>query len=109
MKTLFSTGWQKDLWTPQMGQATSPGFWDIVSQGVTGATTYLEQEAAEEARKAREAEAEALRIKQQTLQIQQQAQQAQSEKILGLSPTTALIVGGLGLAAIVGIIMVSKS
>lgn len=110
MKTLFSNSWQKDLWTPRLGQngvaAANPGFWDVVSQGVQGGLSYLEQETAEEERKKREAEAEALRIQQQTLQLQQRAQ---SEKILGMSPTTALIVGGFGLAAIVGLILVTKS
>lgn len=109
MKTLFATGWQRDLWTPRMGQddaAVDNGFdWSSFFGGLAKVpTSYLEQETAEEQRKRKEAEVEALRIQQQTLQ----AQAGKTEKIFGVSPTTALVIGGLGLAAVIGIVMVAK-
>lgn len=105
MRTIFETSWQRDLWSPRLGQLGPNWLADIFKSGATITESIFESEAEAEKRRAEQARLEAERLRLQTLQQQQTA----PEKVLGVSPTTALLVGGLGIAAVIGIIMLMKS
>lgn len=101
MRTLFETSWARDNWSPNMGQAAAPGsdvFGDLVQAAGSAVTSYNEAEIAEENRKAAEAKAAAA----QAAAAVAAARPAAPSNILGMSPTTAAIVGVATLAAIVG-------
>lgn len=108
MRTLFETSWARDGWSPNLGQAAAPGnvFGQIAQAAGSAATGFFQAEAAEEARKAAEAKAAADAAAAQARALTAlQAQAAQPQKILGMDPTTAAIVGVATLAAIIGGVM----
>jgi hypothetical protein len=115
MRTLFETAWVKDAWSPNLGQAagTSTDWGGTISKGITEGVdayqAYAGTEKAEQDRKAAEAQAEAIKA-QANAQAAAAAAAAmnQPKKILGMSPTTAAIVGVAGLAAIIGVVMLAK-
>lgn len=110
MRTLFETSWVRDSWSPNfgMGQAgTSNPFADIATAAATGTKAYFDAEKAKEDAAAKEAQAKA-----QTAAAYAQAQAAaltaNQNTILGMSPSTAAIVGLLGVGTIIAVLMVSK-
>lgn len=111
MRTFFEASWQRDLWSPRMGQSFFDFKWlpSLFESAGKGAAGYFESEAEEEKRRAEQAKLEAERLRLQTLQQQQVAAAGAPERIFGLSPGTALLVGGLGIAAVIGVVMLVKS
>lgn len=109
MRTIFETSWAKDIWSPNLGQAASPTgdvFGTIANAAGEVAVSYYEVQRAEEERKAKEAEAAAAQAQAAAAAV---AAGRAPTKILGMSPTTAAIVGAASLAAIVGVVaFVSK-
>lgn len=104
MRTLFDTSWAKDAWSPNLGQASSPGgnvFGDIAQTAQTAIQSVAEVRTAE-------AEAEAAQARAAAAAAQAQAAAAaaaaapRQQTILGMSPTMAAIVGAATLAAVVG-------
>jgi hypothetical protein len=100
VRTFFETSWVRDTWSPNLGQASSTGgfFSDLTKTAQTAIQSIAEVEKAEEERKLREAQMQAA-IEQAKITA---ARPAPPSKILGMSPTTAAIVGVATLAAIIG-------
>lgn len=108
MRTLFETSWVRSAWSPTLGQAgTSNPFADIANAAATGTAAYFQAEKAKEDAAAKEAQAKA-----QTAAAQAQAAAAYAaagqNTILGMSPSTAAIVGLLGVGAIIAVVMATK-
>lgn len=113
MRTLFETGWRRDGWSSNfsLGQAAATGniFGDIASSAGEAVTSYYQAQKAEEERKAAEAKAAADAARAQASAAAAAAAGGMApNKILGMSPTTAAIVGVAGLAAIIGVVMLTK-
>jgi hypothetical protein len=110
MRTLFETSWVRDVWTPNfgMGQAgVSNPFADIANAAATGTKAYFDAEKAKDDAAAKEAQAKA-QTAAAYAQAQSAAMLANQNTILGMSPSTAAIVGLLGVGAIIAVVMVSK-
>lgn len=113
MRTLFETSWVRDAWSPNLslGQAgTGNVFGDIANAAATGTAAYFQAEKAKEEAAAKEAQAKAQAA---TAAAQAQAAAAAAyasgqNKILGMSPGTAAIVGLLGVGAIIAVVMATK-
>lgn len=110
MRTLFETSWVRDSWSPNfgLGQAgVSNPFADIATAAATGTKAYFDAEQAKAAADAKEAAAKAQIA---TAQAQAAAAYAsgQNNLILGMSPSTAAIVGLLGVGAIIAVVMATK-
>lgn len=113
MRTLFETSWVRDAWSPNLslGQAgASNPFADIATAAATGTKAYFDAEKAKEDAAAKEAQAKA-----QAATAASQAQAAAANAyaagqnaILGMSPSTAAIVGLLGVGAIIAVVMATK-
>lgn len=107
MRTLFETSWVRDVWTPNfgLGQAgVSNPFTDIANAAATGTKAYFDEEKAKADDAAKIAQAKA----QAATAAAQAAYGANQNTILGMSPSTAAIVGLLGVGAIIAVVMVSK-
>lgn len=112
MRTLFETSWVRDTWSPNLslGQAgTGNVFGDIANAAAAGTTAYFQAEKAKEEAAAKEAQAKA-QAATAVAQAQAAAAAAYSgqNKILGMSPGTAAIVGLLGVGAIIAVVMATK-
>jgi hypothetical protein len=120
MRTLFETSWVKDAWSPNMGlgQAAATGttpatgtgageiFGELVSATKDVLTSRSAAEKADDDRKAAEAKAAADIARTQAAAAAAAA--GGQQKILGMSPATAAIVGVAGVAAIIGVVMLAK-
>jgi hypothetical protein len=107
MRTLFETSWVRDVWTPNfgLGQAgASNPFADIATAAAAGTKAYYDAEKAKEDDAAKIAQAKA----QAATAAAQAGMMANQNTILGMSPSTAAIVGLLGVGAIIAVVMVSK-
>lgn len=101
MRTLFETSWARDTWSPNLGQ--SGGFFsDLTQTAQTAIQSIADIEKAEEQRKAQEAQAQAQAAIAQAQAAAAAARPAAPGTFLGMSPTTATIVGVATLAAIIG-------
>lgn len=117
MKSLFDVGFRGNFHPYRMGQ------WESLISAIpslikTGVDVYQAREAEKAAEKAREKAEEAAAAAKARLEAEKAAQAKAmeeqaiaaatgEEKILGLSPTTA-ILGGVGILALIGIIAVVK-
>lgn len=109
MRTLFETSWVRDAWSPNfsLGQAgTGNVFGDIANAAATGAASYFQAEKAKEDAAAKEAQAKAAAAQAQAAAASAYA--SGQNNILGMSPSTAAIVGLLGVGAIIAVVLVTK-
>lgn len=107
MRTLFETSWVRDAWSPNLGQTGGTGnvFGDIATAASAAARGYFDVQKAEEEAKATQAQAAASQAQAQAAAA---AAASAPKKILGMSPTTAVIVGVAGVAAIIGAVLLSN-
>ena len=111
MRTMFEQGARHGMWSYSMGEPMSMGQTDIlkelISQGGQVATSYEKTEQQKAAADQAAAQAKTAAAAAQAAAANAAAAQATNPTILGI-PQTAAIVGGLGILALVGILIATK-
>lgn len=110
MRTLFETSWVRDSWSPNLGlgqAGTGNVFGDIATAAATGTKAYFDSEAAKADAEAKEAQAKA-QAATAAAQAKSPAVNTNQNTILGMSTSTAAIVGLLGVGAIIAVVMATK-
>jgi len=111
MRTLFERGARHGAWSYSMGEPMTLGQADIlkelISQGGQVATSYEKTEQQKAQAEQAAAQAKAAQAAAAAAAANAQAAQATNPTILGI-PQTAAIVGGLGILALLGILIATK-
>ena len=111
MSTLFARGARHGVWSYSMGNPMSMGqadiLKDIINTGGQVATSYEKTEQQKAAAEQAAAQAKAAQASAQAAAANAATAQAQNPTILGI-PQTAAIIGGLGILALVGILIATK-
>lgn len=104
MRTMFEYGFQKEAWRPTLGQSTTD-LANLMDTAGDAYGSYAAKEKAEADAKAAAANAEA--AKAQAAAANAAAVKPATGMILGM-PTNYVILGTLGLAAIVAVVVLTK-
>ena len=107
MRSLFRMGVERQAWSqPQIFYEWGDLFGDVINVGAQAGLEVYRRRGAEEAEEERQktaaAQAAAAAQTRTAAQAQEQAAQAMSPEILGI-PQTYFIVGGVGLAVVIGL------